>query len=422
VNKHNQFGSDFLWGASTASHQVEGHAHNQWTVWEAVNSVELAKSSQSKIGWVPVWTKIEHQAKDPENYVSGAGVDHYHRYEEDFDIAKSLNLNAFRFGIEWSRIEPEQGYFDQGAIKHYQKYIDRLKSRKITPVINLWHWTVPVWFDELGGFEKKENIRYFENFINEIFDPIINKCNWVLVLNEPNIYSYFSYQSGEWPPGVKSNYKFFKVYLNLLKTHKRVYKLLKQKNPRLMVSSCPQLVSNTPKNPKKISHRAGAKLADYFNNWFWQDRVKKYQDYIGFNNYFINYFNGIGLNSVDNPKQPLNDMGWYMEPSAVGKIIDKISKRYPGVPIMVTENGVADSHDKYRQWWLEETMQALAESKANGANVIGYMHWSLLDNFEWAYGWWPKFGLVEVDRQNNMRRRIRPSAKWWAIEIKKVQR
>ena len=419
--KNNQFGPDFLWGASIASHQVEGRTHNQWTVWEAVHSVELAKSAHERYRWLPNWHRIELQAKDPDNYVSGDGVDHYHLYEKDFDLLKELNLNALRFSIEWSRIEPEPGHFDQSAIKHYQKYINELKARKITPVINLWHWTMPVWFTDIGGFEKKQNIQYFERFVEKISEPLINKCKWVIILNEPNIYSFLSYSTGEWPPNEISQIKFLKVYLNLLKTHKRVYKQLKIFNPRLQISSVPQLVSNAPKKPKKMTHRVGAKLADYFNNWWWEDRVKKHQDFIGFNNYFKNYFDGIGFNSMNNPGEPLNDMGWYMEPKAVGEIVDKISKRYPGRPIMITENGVADKQDKYRQWWLEQTIEALTESKEKGANLIGYMHWSLLDNFEWAYGWWPKFGLIEVDR-STMHRKIRPSAKLWAKQLKQLQK
>lgn len=422
MNKREHFGADFLWGASTASHQVEGHNHNQWTVWEAVHSTQMAKTAYRRLNWLPDYKKFEAFATDPDNYVSGAGVEHFKRYEEDFDLLKSLNLNAFRFGIEWSRIEPEQGHFDVAAIKHYKKYVSQLKARKITPIINLWHWTMPVWFSELGGFEKKQNIAYFERFVEEIYEPIISQCRYVLILNEPNIYSYFSYLNGEWPPGEKSYFKFFKVYRNLLKTHKSTYKLLKQRNARLMISSAPQLTSNVPKNPKNLYHRLGAFLADYFNNWYWQNRTAKHQDFIGFNNYFKNYFNGVGLNSIANPKKPYNDMGWYMEPNSVGEIIDKLSKRYPSVPIMITENGVADADDQYRKWWLERTMHSLSEARNKDANVIGYMHWSLLDNFEWAYGWWPKFGLVEVDRHDNMKRKIRTSAKWWAGELKKLQK
>jgi beta-glucosidase/6-phospho-beta-glucosidase/beta-galactosidase len=146
------------------------------------------------------------------------------------------------------------------------------------------------------------------------------------------------------------------------------------------------------------------------------DRIKNHVDFVGFNYYFTDYYQGF---KKVNPPTPLNDLGWYMEPSGLANVITKAHKRY-GKPILVTENGVADAKDSYRQWWLEETMHALVLARKGGAEVFGYLHWSLLDNFEWKYGWWPKFGLVKVDRQNGMKRTIRPSAIRWSQVLKKI--
>ncbi len=190
----------FFWGASTASHQVEGGTHNQWSVWELENASDLAKTAKHRLGWMKNWDDIKEQAKDPSNYVSGRGVEHYNRYKEDFDILEELNLNAFRFGIEWSRIEPEQGVFDEVAIAHYREYIAELNRRNIEPFINLWHWTMPVWFTEMGGFEKRRNIKYFEAFVQKVTDELLYDVNYVLVINEPNVYMGLSYGDGEWPP------------------------------------------------------------------------------------------------------------------------------------------------------------------------------------------------------------------------------
>src|SRR5665213_3588546 len=122
-DNQSNFPRDFFWGASTASHQVEGGTVNQWSVWELANAKELAQTAHQRLGLLANWEDIKAEAEDPNNYVSGKGVDHYRRYEEDFDIAKSLNLNSFRFSIEWSRLEPEEGKWDEKAIEHYRKYI-----------------------------------------------------------------------------------------------------------------------------------------------------------------------------------------------------------------------------------------------------------------------------------------------------------
>jgi beta-glucosidase len=152
----------------------------------------------------------------------------------------------------------------------------------------------------------------------------------------------------------------------------------------------------------------------YIGNWWFLDRIKDSLDFIGLNYYFTEYRNWWGKTA--NPKSPINDLGWYMEPSGIYPLLIKLWNRYKK-PIIITENGLADAKDTHRQWWLQETIQALQKALADGVDLRGYLHWSLLDNFEWAYGWWPKFGLVAVDRET-MRRTLRPSAKWLAKTIK----
>jgi beta-glucosidase/6-phospho-beta-glucosidase/beta-galactosidase len=139
-------------------------------------------------------------------------------------------------------------------------------------------------------------------------------------------------------------------------------------------------------------------------------------DFVGFNYYFTDYYQGF---KKINLKTPINDLGWYMQPAGLLPLLERIDVHFPDKPIFVTENGVADSKDQYRQWWLHETMQAIDTAKSIGIPIKGYLHWSLLDNFEWADGWWPKFGLVEINREHDMKRIIRPSAIWWAKEIAK---
>ncbi len=169
-----------------------------------------------------------------------------------------------------------------------------------------------------------------------------------------------------------------------------------------------------------LLNEVSTKYIFYFWNWWFFRRVRKEMDFIGFNYYFTDYYRvDHGVKPVD-PKVPLNDLGWYMEPEGLYPLLMRIAARYKK-PIYITESGVADRHDDYRQWWIEETIVAMERALSEGVDLRGYFHWSLLDNFEWAYGWWPKFGLVEVDREHGMKRTIRPSAKWYAESIRQIQ-
>jgi beta-glucosidase len=412
-----EFPANFFWGASTASHQVEGDNHNQWSVWEEAKAKDLATSAHQRLSWIPGWRDIKTQAEDPNNYISGKGVEHYKRYEEDFDIAKSLNLNSFRFGIEWSRLEPEEGKWNEAEVEHYHNYIKGLRARGIEPFMNLWHWTVPVWFEEKGGFKKRRNLKYFVRFVQKVADEYADDLSYVITLNEPNVYTIFSFYKGEWPPQEKSTLRSLLVYWNLVRAHKAAYRVLKKRKPSLMIGVASQLANIQAKRPHNLWDEMTTKLMRFSWNWWFLNRIKNQQDFIGFNYYFTDYYKHF---KRDNPRVPLNDLGWYMEPEGLYPLLLRTWAHYKK-PIIVTENGVADSEDQYRQWWLEETIIAMERALSEGVMLTGYFHWSLIDNFEWAYGWWPKFGLVAVDREHGMKRTVRPSAKWYGRYIKEVQ-
>ncbi len=414
-NNDKLFPKHFFWGASTASHQVEGNTENQWAIWELAHAKELAQTAHQRLSWLPKWHTIKHRAEDPNNYVSGPGVLHFERYKEDFDLLGKLNLNAFRFGIEWSRLEPEEGKWDQATIDHYRKYISELRARHIEPFLNIWHWTMPTWFAEKGGFKNKSNLVYFDRLVSKIAEEFVDDINYVITLNEPNVYASFGYITNEWPPQEKSWLSFLRVYWNLTRAHKRAYQILKSKKPSLQIGVAAQLANIQAKRPHNIIDEISTKWMRYFWNWWFLKRINNCQDFVGFNYYFTDYYTG--LMKKENPKVPLNDLGWYMEPEGLYPLLLRSWVRFKK-PIFVTENGVADANDEYRRWWLEETIVAMERAISEGVDLRGYFHWSLLDNFEWSYGWWPKFGLVEVDRERNMERKIRPSAKWFANKIK----
>jgi beta-glucosidase len=411
------FPKGFLWGASTSAYQVEGGNHSQWTVWELNHAAHLAKTAEKRYGHLARWDEIKTRAKDPNNYVSGKAVDHYNKYEDDFKLLKKLNLNTFRFGVEWSRLEPEEGQWDQGAIDHYRIYIEKLREMDIEPVINLWHWTSPVWFADKGGFAKTTNLKHFDRFVAKITEEYGHLFRYVITLNEPNNYISFGYQLGTWPPGEKNFAHAGWVYFNLVRAHRRAYKIIKKRYPETQVGIAAQLANIQAKHPHNFFDEMSTKIMRYFWNWWFLRRIRRQQDFVGFNYYFSDYYTG--LFKRENPKTPLNDLGWYMEPEGLYPLLLRIWSRYKK-PIIVTENGVADANDEYRRWWIEESIVAMQRAMSEGVKIKGYFHWSLLDNFEWADGFWPKFGLVEVDREHAMKRTIRPSAKWFADKIEQL--
>lgn len=411
------FPRDFYWGASTASHQVEGGTVNQWSVWELEQASELAKTAKGRLDWVPAWEAIKNQAESPENYISGKGVEHYKRYKDDFGLVKKLNMNAFRFGIEWSRLEPEEGKWDEDQVEHYREYINTLLDMGIEPFLNIWHWTMPTWFTDKGGLVSSKNLKYFDRFVQKISDEFGGQLKYIITLNEPNVYASFSYLTGEWVPQEKNLWSFMKVYYNLVRVHRRAYKILKSDHKHLQIGVAAQLANVQAKRPHNLIDQFSTKYMRVFWNWWFLRRIRKYQDYVGFNYYFTDYFKG--FLKRENPKVPVNDLGWYMEPEGLYPLLLRVWVRYKK-PIFITENGLADQNDQYRRWWLEESIVAMERALSEGVDLRGYFHWSLLDNFEWKYGWWPKFGLVEVDRKT-MERKIRPSAKWFSERLKHIR-
>ena len=412
-----KFPKKFFWGASTASHQVEGGTHNQWTEWELAVAARQAKTAKKRLSWLSGWDDIQSQAENPQNYVSGRGVEHYKKYKEDFAIASKLNLNAMRFGIEWSRIQPEQDVWDQKEIAYYKAYIKEMRAQGLEPFLNLWHWTVPVWFENKGGFKKAHNLKYFDAFVDKVSKELLGGVNYVITLNEPNVFTSFGYVTGEWPPQEKSWWSALNVYWNLVNAHKRAYKIIKKHKPSVQIGVAAQLANIQAKRPHNLIDSTVTQWMRYYWNWWFLNRIKRQQDFVGFNYYFTDYYKGLRR---DNPSVPLSDLGWYMEPEGLYPLLLRIYAHY-NKPIIVTENGVADADDQYRQWWLQQTMIAMERALSEGVELEGYLHWSLLDNFEWAYGWWPKFGLIEVDRHNGMKRKVRESAKWYAKRIAQEQ-
>lgn len=412
--KH-QFPKRFLWGAATAAHQVEGGNHNQWTVWELENAKAKAAQAEFHIDEYASWDRVKRQAKDPSNYVSDMLADHYNRYEEDFDMLKSMHMNAYRFSIEWSRVEPEEGVWSAEAITHYKEYVMALKKRNIEPVVTLFHFTLPVWFSEKEGFEKRSNVKYFTRYAQKVISELGLDVRLIITINEPEVYASESYYQQNWPPAVRSHYKRWRVVNNMAYAHNKAAKAIHKLSRRYRVSIAKNSNFFYPGDNAWLS-RVSASIFQYAQDDYFIKKVVRHCDFIGVNYYFTNRVYGY---RIHNPDQKLSDLNWDLHPADIQYVLERLHAKYK-LPIIITENGLADAQDIYRKWWITETITAMQRAIKNGVQLQGYLHWSLIDNFEWAYGKWPRFGLAEVDYSTG-KRTLRPSAKWFGRVIKNIR-
>lgn len=380
-----KFPQGFLWGAATSAHQVEGGNVNNWTEWEKANAERLAKGAKYK--W-QLWQQEQFpEMFKPANYISGRACDHYNRFREDFDIAKTLGHNAHRFSIEWSRVEPEEGKFDEKAVEHYREVINALRERGMEPFVTLWHWTLPLWVRDIGGWENKKTIEYFVRYAAKIVEALGSEVKFWITLNEINVYTGHAYFKGLWSPGKRSLVKYWRVSRNLSQAHAKIYKIIKERNLAAQVGVAHNVL---------FFSKFFAGLKKYFYNCLFLNSIKGHQDFIG-----INYYKS------DKKIKGQTDMGWPIDADGFYCVLKDIS-RYKK-PIYILENGVADTKDAKREGFIKDHIKAMKKAMDEGANVHGYFYWSLLDNFEWDKGFWPRFGLVEVDYKT-LERKIRPSA------------
>lgn len=413
--KKSVYPDGFLWGAGSAAHQVEGNNHNQWSEWELRNSDKHAKKAEKHFSGFEAWDRIKAEAQNPKSYISGNATNHYKLFEKDFDILAELNMTSYRFSIEWSRIEPLEGEWNREAVEHYRRMLVALKKRRVTPIVTLFHFTLPVWFAEIGGFEKRKNVQYFLRYVERIVRELGDDIEIVITINEPTVYSSISYIAGMWPPMRKNPFVAVRVLRHLADAHNKSYGIIKKIDPRLHVSISHNSVYLYPGDTSLIS-RFGVKIATALTDDFILKRVYKKCDFLG-----VNYYMSYAMEALKLvlPKGPRSDLNWSFAPKDMKHVLARLYRTYK-LPIIVTENGIADATDMYREQWIKSTLEAIEDSLKEGVDVRGYIHWSLTDNFEWAFGTWPRFGLVHIDYETGVRT-IRPSARYFASEIARIQ-
>lgn len=391
----------FLFGAAASAHQVEGGNLNDWTEWEKETAHRKAQRARGESWPAHILAKWPSPL-DEENYHSGRAADHYRRFEEDFDIAKSLGHTAHRFSVEWSRVEPEEGKWDPEALAHYRAVVRALRKRKIEPFVSLWHWTVPLWFRDRGGWASSRAPRYFARYARKVAEELGEGVKFWLTVNEPEIYSSHTCLIGHWPPSRRAPLSYLAVLDNLARGHRAAYAALKEVNRGAQVGIAKNNIYFEAADG--WWNRVMKTFADWWWNRYFLDRIAKRQDFIGVNYYFHSRIAG-WFNRNENRR--VSDAGWELYPEGIYHVLRDLA-RYRK-PLYITENGLADMRDHDRAEFIRETLRAVRRAIGEGVDVRGYLHWALTDNFEWEKGFWPRFGLVEVDYRT-LERRIRPSA------------
>lgn len=408
---------EFIFGVSTAAHQVEGGNVNDWSEWEEKNAARLASEASGKFKTVvPDWDLIREEATSPTNYISGAAVDHFNKYKEDIAIMKSLNVQAFRFSIEWSRIEPHKSEWNEDAFRHYEDVIHELKLAGIEPWVTLWHRTNPLWIRDIGDWSNKETVNYYIRFVEKVVQRFRGSVSHWMPLNEPVMSMGGGYLTGEYPPNKKNVLLAYRVLNNFASGHNRAYNIIHSYQKDAFVGM-PHAGFYLEPYKNKLINRLTVRLGHYFANWLMLDKVINNCDFIGVQYYtrgIVNWFKQVPGSGQK------TDMGWEIYPAGIRKFMELAWRRYHKT-MVVTENGVTDSRDLFRAKAIEETVREVMQTRDEGIDVRGYFYWSLLDNLEWDKGFWPKFGLVSVDR-NTMQRNVRNSANKYAEIIRGIKK
>jgi beta-glucosidase len=412
-----EFPEGFLWGAATAAHQNEGNNDNN-DFW--------------------AWEQTPGHVVD--GTTSGLACDWWNRAEQDFDRAASLNLNSLRVSLEWSRIEPEPGRWDAGAIDRYREMLNALQDRDIAPMVTLHHFTNPLWLAEKGGWTNPDVIDHFSRYTQQVIASLGDLCELWCTINEPNIYASFAYVLGKWAPGEQDILKAFRVMRHMAHAHAAAYHLIKQALPQARVGLVQHMAVFDPADPDSAANRRVADIRSAMINWRVleavmegrfkfpmglgqrQPNMRDASDYLGMNYYgrHIVRFNpgAVGTLFAEEAQAP-PEVAWpepwtdrEIYPEGIYRFIGQLHSRY-GKPIYVTENGMADDDDDVRPGFILAHLAAVHRALAAGADVRGYYYWTLVDNYEWVEGWSTPFGLIGLDPQTQ-ERTIRRSARLYS--------
>jgi len=385
------FPPGFFWGAATAAHQIEG------------NNVNSDWWASEQCGRLP--------------YQSGDACDSWNRWSADVRLLQSLNLNAYRMSVEWARIEPDPGVFDQTALDNYRRQIEALHAAGVEPMVTLHHFTSPRWLAERDGFKNPDVVARLAAYADRVGRELGPLVRWWVTINEPSILAMKAYLEGAWPPHRPRDVR---GYARLLRYsafgHIAARQALRSHRADAQVSMAFAIWPLEPLRTWNPIDQAMARVGD----WVWQGRVLRRTahalDWVG-----VNYYTRVRVGWPPHRSEAATDphagagdrtdFGWEIYPPGLFDVLRRAGRW--GKPVVITENGISDAADRLRGSYIVSHLEQVQRAIASGVDVRGYMHWSLMDNYEWADGYTQKFGLAAVDFQT-FARTPRPSAQLYA--------
>lgn len=384
-----QLKDNLLLGAASAAAQIEGGCtNNNWYSWYRQGLIK--------------------DDTDP-----SSAVDHWEKWREDLALMKEMGLQCFRMGLEWSRIEPQDGVFDEKAIARYREEIQAVQESGIPVLLTLHHFSNPLWLEERGGFAQRDNITCYLRYVRKVVENLGSLVSEYITLNEPNVYAFNSYREGVWPPGRRSFLEMGRVMTNMAAAHIEAYGLIRKTRLQMgftdtKVGVAVHLRAFAPKDPQNPLHRFWAeRVEDLFQGSLVKAMCTGRADFpIGKHPSIVPGrfcdFHGVNYytrSTVSGPADgmargcPVSDLGWEIYPEGIAQVCRKLYDLLPR-PIYITENGTCDNSDYFRSRFIAEHLRAVSES---GLPVERYYHRSFCDGWEWTEGLAARFGLVRVD-------------------------
>jgi beta-glucosidase len=448
-----QFPEDFVWGAATAAYQIEGATRDGGrgpSIWDTFSRTP---------------------GKVFAGHTGDVACDHYHRYADDVALMADLGLQAYRFSVSWPRIRPDgTGPVNPQGLDFYDRLVDELRGRDITPIVTLYHWDLPQPLEDRGGWTSRATAEQFAAYAAAVYARLGDRVETWTTLNEPWCAAFLGYASGIHAPGRQDPAAAFAATHHLMLGHGLAAQALRAAGARTIgLTLNPDSVF--PADPDNQADVEAARVVDGLKNRIYFDPVLrgKYPadvlehisrftdaafladgdeqvigepiDLLGVNYYSPTYVRAQvgatgssaypGTEGIEfiPPTGPVTEMGWQIEPSGLTALLERISRDYPGVPLMITENGAAFDDapspadpervaDPDRISYLDGHLRAAHEAISRGVDLRGYLVWSFLDNFEWAEGYRKRFGIVHTD-YDTQRRTIKDSARWYREVIRR---
>lgn len=414
MNEILSFPEEFVFGVATSAYQVEGHIENDWAEWERAGKLKEAHAR------------------------CGRGVDHWNRFDEDYRLAKDVGAGAFRISLEWARIEPVRGRYDEAAIDGYRQRILRMKESGLRPVVTLHHFTHPSWFHRETPWHDPKSVEVFREYAKVCAKLLRGTGALVLTFNEPMVLLLGGYIQGVIPPGLQDGKKAMLALGNIARSHVAAREEILKECGRCEIGISQNMLMFAPYRSWHPLDRALSHLGSWnYNHAFLTaltegklrinmpglaathqviPGAKDSMDFIGMNYYTRTHMRFITKKPFvehvykDVHKRGLTHMGWEDYPEGFGHLLQEL-KRY-GLPVWITENGIDDRQGDRRPRYLHSHWHQMLQAMKKGIDIKGYLYWSLMDNFEWLEGWGPRFGLYQVDFET-LERRATPACHYF---------